>query len=130
MMLSTRRRHPSDKNLEKSFTAKPLHNIAQGRAAHPGSRMRLSDANPERVSQQIRGNLSGSGIVKHHAVIHVDGFLYAFSGLTGTWDSVASDTDSTNMAGDYAILLKADAISIFSAITGSWSTARLADVEL
>ncbi len=49
----------------KSATAKPLHIVAQGRAAHPGLCMPRVNANPERVSQHLDvGPFQGPPIVE------------------------------------------------------------------
>ncbi|NND96366.1 MAG: hypothetical protein HKN47_03435 [Pirellulaceae bacterium] len=61
------------------------------------------------------------------AVVHVDGTVYAFSGITGAWDAVDAGGHVANVDTEHAVLRTPDSISVFSAITGNWATADLKD---
>ena len=54
----------------------------------------------------------------------VDGRIYAFSPVTGSWDSIKSE-GKPYLNGDIVTVTTEDTIAIFSAITGTWSEASL-----
>jgi hypothetical protein len=49
---------------------------------------------------------------------------YGFSGLNGSWGSVAMP-EPAQVADDYAMVVSKDRISVFSAHTGSWAESPL-----
>ena len=57
------------------------------------------------------------------ALFHIDGRAYAFSGITGTWDSVPAAA-SPAVGDEMARIVEADRETAFSASTGKWAAAR------
>jgi hypothetical protein len=60
------------------------------------------------------------------AVFHVDGHAHAFSGVTGTWDSVPDVAAAPAVDDDVALILDENRIAAFSAHTGNWAMASIA----
>jgi len=58
------------------------------------------------------------------AVYTVDGQTYAFSAITGTWDSIPTKA-APFLGQDTAMVVTGDSIAIFSAETGKWAEASL-----
>lgn len=51
---------------------------------------------------------------------HVGGRVYAFSGLTGTWDAIDAST-TPSVSDDLVTVIENDRIAAFSAATGAWA---------
>ena len=58
------------------------------------------------------------------AVYAVNGHVYAFSAITGTWDSIQT-RGTPYIEQDTAMILTADTIAVFSSATGKWAAASL-----
>jgi hypothetical protein len=56
-------------------------------------------------------------------VFVVDGKAHAFSGVLGTWDSVAAPV-TPEVSKDTAMIVALDSIAVFSAATGKWAVAK------
>ncbi|KAA1257533.1 hypothetical protein LF1_00200 [Rubripirellula obstinata] len=54
------------------------------------------------------------------AAFSIDGTVYGFSGLTGSWDAAALP-GPPQVAEDFAMVLSDDHICVFSGFTGSWA---------
>ncbi|KAA1257420.1 hypothetical protein LF1_52690 [Rubripirellula obstinata] len=54
------------------------------------------------------------------AAFSIDGTVYGFSGLTGSWDT-APLPGPPQVAEDFAMVLSDDHICVFSGFTGSWA---------
>ena len=59
-------------------------------------------------------------VASHVAAFSVDGIAYGFSGLDGSFDSVAL-SESPQVSEDYAMIVSNDRIAVFSAHIGSWA---------
>ena len=57
---------------------------------------------------------------KDVAVYRIGNTTYAFSGLTGRWDSIVCDANAS-VASDTAMIVTSDRIAIFSAHIGNWA---------
>ena len=58
----------------------------------------------------------------------VDGRVYAFSGVTGTWDSIPSNQNAI-VSWNFATIHSDRSVAAFSAETGLWTVASLTDGE-